>query len=772
MGTLDQGTPPEDGSVTEVSLADDAVTDAKIATQVSTKITGLPTQTQDLDMGNKDIDNVEGLTTSAASPEILTTLVNNTSLNDPEDIAISGKWAFVVSSAGNSLTCIDIETPASPKIVSTFVDNVNLIGANSIFLSNNHAFITTKNPNPLVTVAAGGTGYTGGDDITLVGGTGTAWIFNVDTVSSGVVLTASLVSAGGYTVKPSNPVSTTGGTGTGCTLTVSFDGITIIDVTTPKEPALLGSLSNADTMRGASGAYVTSMNLYVSADISDALSIIDITDPTTPVQVGSLVDSSNLDGASSVNVVFPYAYLTGSGQFTIINITDKTNPTFKGKVATTDFEDSRDSFISGNNAYVSGFATKIVIVVDITNPADPTETGSLVDSTNLNGVEKLFVVGDYIYAVSSTGNSFTIIDTIVPAAPLLTSSLIKPTELNGATSLALDGTFVYITAKGNNSLTVVSISGVNAHVAKIGHADIDHLAVTNDLVVANTTYTGALNVGTAGIHSKGDMATTGDLEVKKEVTVGDKVITPDVGAPTAAGLTLKDIAYLESNAANVSQSGIIRLGNSELATWRNANNSADLSVFFNSNNNFQISNGNLDATGQFNFKVDNSLKLVIDSTGARFFDDITTTSSLHNMAVLLTGKFFFDSLTGNTFITESSTDSLVTTVGGIQALQSQEIGTEVNTVFGKLSALATSATNGFIHIPTMAGTPTGTPTAYTGKTPIVYDTTNDVAYIYNSSWKILSDFTNTVTLNGTQTVTGEKTFTANTIFKTATDSLT
>ena len=53
-----------------------------------------------------------------------------------------------------------------------------------------------------------------------------------------------------------------------------------------------------------------------------------------------------------------------------------------------------------------------------------------------------------------------------------------------------------------------------------------------------------------------------------------------------------------------------------------------------------------------------------------------------------------------------------------------------NQVLGSQSALATTATNGFTYIPTCAGTPTGTPTAYTGKVPMVYDTTNSIMYVY------------------------------------------
>ncbi|MCR4307111.1 MAG: hypothetical protein NUV80_00965 [Candidatus Berkelbacteria bacterium] len=51
------------------------------------------------------------------------------------------------------------------------------------------------------------------------------------------------------------------------------------------------------------------------------------------------------------------------------------------------------------------------------------------------------------------------------------------------------------------------------------------------------------------------------------------------------------------------------------------------------------------------------------------------------------------------------------------------------------SALATTATDGFLYIPTSAGLPTGVPTAATGHVALEYDTTNDNLKIYNGSWK-------------------------------------
>ena len=47
------------------------------------------------------------------------------------------------------------------------------------------------------------------------------------------------------------------------------------------------------------------------------------------------------------------------------------------------------------------------------------------------------------------------------------------------------------------------------------------------------------------------------------------------------------------------------------------------------------------------------------------------------------------------------------------------------------AALAVGATDGFLYIPTMPGAPTGTPTTYTGRSAIVFDTLNNRIYVYD-----------------------------------------
>ena len=60
------------------------------------------------------------------------------------------------------------------------------------------------------------------------------------------------------------------------------------------------------------------------------------------------------------------------------------------------------------------------------------------------------------------------------------------------------------------------------------------------------------------------------------------------------------------------------------------------------------------------------------------------------------------------------------------------------TLLGAAGTLATNATDGFPYISTSAGPPTGTPTAYTGKVALEYDTSNSKVYFYNGAWQGIS----------------------------------
>jgi len=93
----------------------------------------------------------------------------------------------------------------------------------------------------------------------------------------------------------------------------------------------------------------------------------------------------------------------------------------------------------------------------------------------------------------------------------------------------------------------------------------------------------------------------------------------------------------------------------------------------------------------------------------------------------------FLSYTESTFTTRLDSD------GPIELAANNAVGLTIRTnrnVSAGVPSLATTATDGFLYVPTCAGVPTGTPTAVTGMVPIVVDTTNNRWYFYSGgAWR-------------------------------------
>jgi len=89
--------------------------------------------------------------------------------------------------------------------------------------------------------------------------------------------------------------------------------------------------------------------------------------------------------------------------------------------------------------------------------------------------------------------------------------------------------------------------------------------------------------------------------------------------------------------------------------------------------------------------------------------------------------FFQTATTGSS----GTSDNTPTTKLTIRGSGSVVVGT---------AALATTATGGFLYIPSSAGTPTGVPVTETGTVPIQYDTTNNALYAYRGgAWHYFAE---------------------------------
>lgn len=112
--------------------------------------------------------------------------------------------------------------------------------------------------------------------------------------------------------------------------------------------------------------------------------------------------------------------------------------------------------------------------------------------------------------------------------------------------------------------------------------------------------------------------------------------------------------------------------------------------------------------------------------------DFFATSLLYTGANASAGITVGSLFTGGFSISLGGARTFSLATNGANRLRADGSG---NVVIGA-AAISTSATNGFLYIPTCAGAATGSPTAYTGIAPMVLDTTNNRIYFHNgSAWK-------------------------------------
>jgi hypothetical protein len=188
-------------------------------------------------------------------------------------------------------------------------------------------------------VAGGGTGYAVGNVLTMVGGTFTsAGTCTVSAVSSGVITAVTATTGGAYTVAPTNPVSVTGGAGTGATFTLSFGVNTTFTITNAgsgyiEQPTITFSGG------GGSGAaaYAVIGNTTITRGLASVSTFHSPSGETLRLSEsgGTSVASVNItNGSSSQNTVYltaygsatnPNLYLASKGTGNIIFATNTNN---------------------------------------------------------------------------------------------------------------------------------------------------------------------------------------------------------------------------------------------------------------------------------------------------------------------------------------------------------------------------------------------------------------------------------------------------------------
>jgi len=222
-------------------------------------------------------------------------------------------------------------------------------------------------------------------------------------------------------------------------LATSVPGPTILDLTDPTTPTLVGSRAfpnrTFEVWADGSMAYVN--------DGDTGLHLVDVTQPARPVEVANYPQWH----ANDMRIVGGLAYLTDGEGLRILDVTDARNVHEVGFYNAPVY--SRGVWVEAHYAYVADERAGLRIV-DVGDPTAPREVGAFAlpnpETRSFNAVK---VVGSYAYL---TGNGFWVIDVSDPTAPRQAGSY-------GVYSDVIDvqGNRAYLQA-GNAGLRILDVS--------------------------------------------------------------------------------------------------------------------------------------------------------------------------------------------------------------------------------------------------------------------------------------------------------------------------
>jgi len=405
------------------------------------------------------------------SGQTFSVLVTTSTDEEPQDIDIAGRYAFIVNNTSDTLQVFDFSNPSNPSLVS----RTNLSSSKKVAVSGNFAYILGQGGDNTLKVV----------DISRIGAP-------VQVATTTIGTDASDLAVSGKYVYITHTNS---------------DDLYVMDVSNPTNPTVAGTVALGGDGQGVviGGKYA-----YVALSNLNQVKVVDISNPGAPTVVTTVAVGG-----------FPYApviqgrYLyvdnyTGNS----ISIIDIGNPLTASVIATsTGYNGPGAMSVAGRYMYVPNYGSNYVNIVDISVP-----TSTVILATTTVGTSPIITAlsGRYLFAVNQVADSLSIVD-------------VKGIETNGLSAASAEVGSLQVLTNGivgqdftvNGALTV-GVGGIlsNGPLAVQGTSTLQSL-----VPMANNSYDlGTSSYAWRNAYSSGTFYGV-DLSVASSVSV-----LPTVGA--------------------------------------------------------------------------------------------------------------------------------------------------------------------------------------------------------------------------------------------------
>lgn len=435
------------------------------------------------------------------------------------------------------------------------------------------------------------------------------------------------------------------------------------------------------------------------------------------------------------------------------------------------------------------------VMTNVTGTAAGLTAGNVTTNANLTGVITSVGNATSIASQTGTGTKFVVDTSPTLVTPVIgvasgTSLALGAAATIGANALVVTGTTLHtgnvtitsasLITSGNISAAAWTVSGLRNQMSAASYTDTSSTgtvaAAYTDLFGASTILASSATTYTNyyGSYFVAPVASTNVTMTNKWALGADSINVAGAGAASFGPLTMAGTPF--AGTGTTSYPLLYQNGGAAPTSWSTggtyfgingvsgfAGNFVDFRVNGSSSRAAIDLNGNMTIAGAFVLGSGNAIQFagrafvtspaaaqtqlgnsdaaspvaqLLRTQGSRAGTDVSIAGA--NFTVqsgIGTGNVGVSSLIVNGVIGTTTTTSTAQTTAAAITVPGVAAGQLPGAVIGS-AAIATNATDGFLYLASGAGTPTGTPTTFTGRVPMYVDTTNSQLWLFlGGAWK-------------------------------------